>query len=184
MEHNYGSSSSSSSSSSSAFQSPCQGCCYGEVMVQGIPTRSHVVQVIVTCRPKPEALKYGVPQCSVHGPVLFTMHMQTLRSVISHCGVLYHSFADDTHLQQSSHPEHFFYQPVTTTETRIKSVKVWMTTKKLKLNTDKTEVMPVGTEPKLSWMSGTSTLINSARVCTPLLPLSQTSSTVECVIKK
>ena len=94
---------------------------------------------------KPEALRHGVPQGSVLGPVLFTMYMQPLGSVINHC-MLYHSFADDTQLQQSSHPDEFS-QLVTTTQTCIKSVKDWMTINKLKQNDDKTEVLPAGTEP-------------------------------------
>ena len=53
---------------------------------------------------QPTVLKYGVPQGSVLGPVLFTMYITPLGHVIRHYNTLYYLFADDTQLHKSSSP--------------------------------------------------------------------------------
>ena len=49
-------------------------------------------------RSEPTTLKYGVPQGSVLGPVLFTVYTGTLSFLLEAHGVSYHFFADDTRL--------------------------------------------------------------------------------------
>jgi hypothetical protein len=102
-------------------------------------------------------LKFGVPQGSVLGPVLFTMYMKPLSSVINHHGLLYHMFADDTQLQKSAPPSHFL-DATAATEACISSVNAWMRTNKLKMNNDKTELLPVATVHKLNQVSSSSSL--------------------------
>jgi hypothetical protein len=121
--------------------------------------RSHVVQVSGISSNQAESM-YGVPQGSVLGPVLFTMYMQPLGSVLRRHNMQYHMFADDSQLYKSSLPCQF-PNLVKSTEDCISSVKDWMTTNRLKMNDDKTEIIPIGTKPKLSATPEVSVLILS-----------------------
>ena len=60
--------------------------------------RTHSVKVGSTLS-HPAALQYGVPQCSVLGPVLFSLYTNPISSIIqSHSSINYHFYADDTQL--------------------------------------------------------------------------------------
>ncbi|GFR82916.1 reverse transcriptase-like protein [Elysia marginata] len=50
-------------------------------------------------------LKYGVPQGSVLGPVLFTIYTQPLARVLNNFGLKYHFYADDSQIYGSCQPE-------------------------------------------------------------------------------
>ena len=49
-------------------------------------------------------MKYGVPQGSVLGPVLFALYTQPLSNLINHCGCNYYEYADDTQLEGFTPP--------------------------------------------------------------------------------
>ena len=85
----------------------------------------------------------GVPQGSVLGPVLFTLYSQPLSDVISVHNCDYHKYAEDTELSKSAAPDQFL-SVQSCIQTCIDDVLLWMNSNKLKLNTDKTEVMPDG----------------------------------------
>ena len=46
----------------------------------------------------------GVPQCSVLGPMLFTMYVSPLSAIIYSHSIIHHSFADDIQIQMSAPP--------------------------------------------------------------------------------
>ena len=97
----------------------------------------------------PANLSFGVPQGSVLGPILFIMYTKHLSSLIDSHSLCNHSFADDTQLYKSCTPS-IIDQTIQTTQNCITDIKTWMTTHKLKLNDDKTEVLLIHTNRSFS----------------------------------
>jgi hypothetical protein len=92
------------------------------------------------------------------------VYVQPLGSVIRPFDMLYHMFADDTQLQKSAPPSQLSKVLVSTQQT-VESVKNWMNTNKLKMNDEKTEVIPIGTECKLkSVPDSTSLTLSGAEI--------------------
>ena len=114
---------------------------------------------------KRAALSYGVPQGSVLGPVLFTLYMQPLGDIIHQRDMLYHMFADDTQLLNSIHPQ-LFDNLTSKVSACVESVKIWMTKNKLKMNNEKTEIIPIGTDYMLKSISHKKSLSLSESVIT------------------
>ena len=74
---------------------------------------------------------------------VFTLYSQPLSDVISVHNCDYHKYADNTELSKSAPPDQFL-SVQSCIQTCIDDVLLWMKSNKLKLNTDKTEIMPVG----------------------------------------
>ena len=87
---------------------------------------------------KPSILCFGVPQGSVLGPVLFILFTQPLSNLIERHSISSQSFADDTQLLDSCHPDHLD-TTVQRMQNCISEVKLLIYCNKLKLNDDKTE---------------------------------------------
>ena len=90
-------------------------------------------------------LKYGVPQGSVLGPILFSLYLQPLSDILSKLNVLYNYFADDSQMQDSCKPSNVSNMVVKMSDC-VKSVGGWMKDNKLKINDDKTDVICVGSK--------------------------------------
>ena len=94
---------------------------------------------------KPHTLKYGVPQGSVLGPLLFTMYIRPVGDILKRHGLRYHLYADDMQIYCSFDPRN----PASLNEARSKLEKCvcelsqWLASNMLKLNEDKTEILVV-----------------------------------------
>ena len=91
-------------------------------------------------------LLFGIPQCSVLGPLLFSFYTTTLSLIISkHKAIKFHFYADESqvyiHLYQKNASAAF-----EKLNRCLDDVKEWMSTSKLKLNPDKTEFIIFGSK--------------------------------------
>ena len=98
------------------------------------------------------SIKHGVPQGSVLGPILFSLYSQPLSEIINRHSFIYYAYTDDTQIYK--------YVPLKNVpdflndlNTCITNVREWMTSNKLNMNDDKTEIMLVGTQYKINSIS-------------------------------
>ena len=96
-------------------------------------------------------LRFGVPQGSCLGPLLFVVYDSKLFEIIQAHLPDAHCFADDTQLYLSFKPNSPTDQAVAVCamERCISDLRKWMYQDKLKINDDKTEFLTIGSTQQL-----------------------------------
>jgi hypothetical protein len=106
-------------------------------------------QVIINGKTSNEKdLKYGVPQGSVLGPILFSIYMSPLGEIIKKHGLNYHIYADDTQIYIAFSPNEGSKGNIERSklEACIRDVKVFLLRNKMKFNDGKTEFIILNTK--------------------------------------
>ena len=88
-----------------------------------LSNRSQQVKINGTYSDSTE-LKFGVPQGSVLGPLLFTLYMSPVAEITRHFGINDMFYADDSQLYVAFNPRDDFSHDIS--KLCIKPVKLWM----------------------------------------------------------
>ena len=95
----------------------------------------------------------GVPQGSVLGPILFISYSAEVVAIVQHQGFKVHAFADDLQIYGST-AQNGAADLMARMSICIECVASWMSSNRLRLNQSKTELILLGTNPRLLHCEG------------------------------
>ena len=105
---------------------------------------------------EPGCMKYGVQQGTILGPMLFVIYTLTLQYMLDFHAVSYHFYADDTQIYFRCDTKE---RCISKLNVIVQAIEAWMHRRKLKLNTEKTNIMIVGNIQKLKDLDFPTTLL-------------------------
>lgn len=122
--------------------------------------------VVGDCQSRKFHVKFGVPQGSSLGPLLFIIYSSDLFKIITCHLPDVIIFADDTQIWISFKPdsELSHVSAVATLVKCVKDIKDWMDKKKLKMNDGKSEIVLIGTRQQLQKINQSPICIGSSLV--------------------
>ena len=107
-------------------------------------------------------MKYGVPQGSVAGPVIFLSYLSSLYDMIVSYIPEYAGYADDHQLYLAfSANDDDTMKAITDMSACIKDVRIWLLNHNLMNNDDKTEFMILGSRKQLSKLNISEIIVGS-----------------------
>ncbi len=123
------------------------------VIINGVKSESH-------------SLKWGVPQGSVLGPLLFTAYTSPLSDIAEKHDISIHLYADDTQPYLTFKPSISLAeeQAVSKLSSFIVELRQWMATNTLKLNDDKTVFLLIGRKAQVNKVSIDSFLVGESLI--------------------
>lgn len=115
-------------------------------------------------------IKFGVPQGSVLGPVLFNLYIRSLYNTVKSLKFAIQGYADDHQIYQSFDAIHQYSLLVNEISGCFNEIRQWMAAHFLQLNPDKTEIIVFGTPKVLSELSIHGTYLND-NTCVRFSPI-------------
>ena len=108
---------------------------------------------------KTHNIKFGVPQGSVPGPILYRAYIIPLLVLLNRLGIKYHIYADDTQIYISCLSKNFKLT-IETIQLIYFHISNWISNNFLKLNDSKSQVIIIGTSCMVSECKSIASSIN------------------------
>ena len=116
-------------------------------------------------------MKFGVPQGSVLGPILFNLYIRSLYRTVQNLSFSIHGYADDHQVYKSFNSKNQYPVLVQEIPACFAQINKWMAAHFLQLNPGKTEMIIFGTPKVLSAISIHGSFLSNSTTCIRYSPI-------------